>query len=216
MPCGRQESGGGAAAAPARYVVGVDVGSTVVKCHVYDRAAAVRGSGWRKVNPRRGRRRRRAEQRGPHSPGRERRARGQLEAAFASGAVAGGGRRWAGPTAAALPRALGAFDCGSPAPSAPRRGPGRRRVARAGRGSGLGTGSVRRHAPSLAFPGARASPEPCRSGTASRGPSDRPGGKETPSPVGSPAGIRRRCARPVTPSASSRPPFPAAFAVVAN
>ncbi|XP_074887856.1 glycerol kinase 5 isoform X2 [Buteo buteo] len=47
MPCGRQESG--AAAAPARYVVGVDVGSTVVKCHVYDRAAAVRGSGWRKV-----------------------------------------------------------------------------------------------------------------------------------------------------------------------
>uniref|UniRef100_A0A663E3V0 Glycerol kinase 5 n=1 Tax=Aquila chrysaetos chrysaetos TaxID=223781 RepID=A0A663E3V0_AQUCH len=48
MPCGRQESGA-AAAAPARYVVGVDVGSTVVKCHVYDRAAAVRGSGWRKV-----------------------------------------------------------------------------------------------------------------------------------------------------------------------
>ncbi|KAM9614340.1 glycerol kinase 5 isoform 3-T3 [Morphnus guianensis] len=46
MPCGRQESG---AAAPARYVVGVDVGSTEVKCHVYDRAAAVRGSGWRKV-----------------------------------------------------------------------------------------------------------------------------------------------------------------------
>ncbi|XP_052660993.1 putative glycerol kinase 5 isoform X1 [Harpia harpyja] len=46
MPCGRQESG---AATPARYVVGVDVGSTEVKCHVYDRAAAVRGSGWRKV-----------------------------------------------------------------------------------------------------------------------------------------------------------------------
>uniref|UniRef100_A0A8D0F294 Carbohydrate kinase FGGY N-terminal domain-containing protein n=1 Tax=Strix occidentalis caurina TaxID=311401 RepID=A0A8D0F294_STROC len=46
MPCGQQESGG---AAPARYVVGVDVGSTVVKCHVYDRAAAVRGSSCRKV-----------------------------------------------------------------------------------------------------------------------------------------------------------------------
>ncbi|XP_075363357.1 glycerol kinase 5 isoform X3 [Mycteria americana] len=45
MPCGQQESG----AAPARYVVGVDVGSTVVKCHVYDRAAAVRGSSCRKV-----------------------------------------------------------------------------------------------------------------------------------------------------------------------
>uniref|UniRef100_A0A803V0Y7 Glycerol kinase 5 n=1 Tax=Ficedula albicollis TaxID=59894 RepID=A0A803V0Y7_FICAL len=35
--------------APARYVLGVDVGSTVVKCHVYDRAAAVRGSSCRKV-----------------------------------------------------------------------------------------------------------------------------------------------------------------------
>uniref|UniRef100_A0A8B9GN43 Glycerol kinase 5 n=1 Tax=Amazona collaria TaxID=241587 RepID=A0A8B9GN43_9PSIT len=45
MPCGQQESGAGA----ARYVVGVDVGSTMVKCHVYDRAAAVRGSSSRKV-----------------------------------------------------------------------------------------------------------------------------------------------------------------------
>uniref|UniRef100_A0A8C9FZ32 Carbohydrate kinase FGGY N-terminal domain-containing protein n=1 Tax=Pavo cristatus TaxID=9049 RepID=A0A8C9FZ32_PAVCR len=36
-------------AAPALYVVGVDVGSTAVKCHVYDRAAAVRGSSCRKV-----------------------------------------------------------------------------------------------------------------------------------------------------------------------
>ncbi|NXS08119.1 GLPK protein, partial [Neodrepanis coruscans] len=45
MPCGQPESG----AAPARYVLGVDVGSTVVKCHVYDRAAAVRGSSCRKV-----------------------------------------------------------------------------------------------------------------------------------------------------------------------
>ncbi|NXD72569.1 GLPK kinase, partial [Eolophus roseicapillus] len=45
MPCGQQEGGAG----PARYVVGVDVGSTVVKCHVYDRAAAVRGSSSRKV-----------------------------------------------------------------------------------------------------------------------------------------------------------------------
>ncbi|OPJ79106.1 putative glycerol kinase 5 isoform B [Patagioenas fasciata monilis] len=45
MPCEQQESG----APPARYVVGVDVGSTVVKCHVYDRAATVRGSSCRKV-----------------------------------------------------------------------------------------------------------------------------------------------------------------------
>lgn len=50
MPYGQQESGG---AACARYVIGVDMGSTVVKCHVYDRAAAVRGSSCRKVNPRR-------------------------------------------------------------------------------------------------------------------------------------------------------------------
>ncbi|XP_035190911.1 putative glycerol kinase 5 isoform X1 [Oxyura jamaicensis] len=47
MPCGQPESGG--TAAPARYVLGVDVGSTAVKCHVYDRAAAVRGSSCRKV-----------------------------------------------------------------------------------------------------------------------------------------------------------------------
>uniref|UniRef100_A0A8B9DWG1 Glycerol kinase 5 n=1 Tax=Anser cygnoides TaxID=8845 RepID=A0A8B9DWG1_ANSCY len=47
MPCGQPESGG--AAAPARYVLGVDVGSTAVKCHVYDRVAAVRGSSCRKV-----------------------------------------------------------------------------------------------------------------------------------------------------------------------
>ncbi|KAI6063303.1 putative glycerol kinase 5 isoform X1 [Aix galericulata] len=47
MPCGQPDSGG--AAAPARYVLGVDVGSTAVKCHVYDRAAAVRGSSCRKV-----------------------------------------------------------------------------------------------------------------------------------------------------------------------
>ncbi|XP_064522472.1 putative glycerol kinase 5 isoform X3 [Pseudopipra pipra] len=47
MPCGQPDSG--AAAAPARYVLGVDVGSTMVKCHVYDRAAAVRGSSCRKV-----------------------------------------------------------------------------------------------------------------------------------------------------------------------
>uniref|UniRef100_A0A8B9C205 Glycerol kinase 5 n=1 Tax=Anser brachyrhynchus TaxID=132585 RepID=A0A8B9C205_9AVES len=39
----------GGAAAPARYVLGVDVGSTAVKCHVYDRVAAVRGSSCRKV-----------------------------------------------------------------------------------------------------------------------------------------------------------------------
>ncbi|NXF96352.1 GLPK protein, partial [Eubucco bourcierii] len=45
MPCEPQQS----AAAPARYVVGVDVGSTVLKCHVYDQAAAVRGSSCKKV-----------------------------------------------------------------------------------------------------------------------------------------------------------------------
>lgn len=45
MPCGQPGSG----AAPALYVVGVDVGSTTVKCHVYDRAAGVRGSSCRKV-----------------------------------------------------------------------------------------------------------------------------------------------------------------------
>ncbi|KAJ7395557.1 hypothetical protein BTVI_154331 [Pitangus sulphuratus] len=47
MPCGQPDSGAGAA--PARFVLGVDVGSTTVKCHVYDRAAAVRGSSCRKV-----------------------------------------------------------------------------------------------------------------------------------------------------------------------
>ncbi|XP_067157967.1 putative glycerol kinase 5 isoform X1 [Apteryx mantelli] len=45
MPCGQRESG----AAAALFVVGVDVGSTVLKCHVYDRAAAVRGSSCRKI-----------------------------------------------------------------------------------------------------------------------------------------------------------------------
>ncbi|NWQ76440.1 GLPK protein, partial [Columbina picui] len=45
MPCEQADSG----APPARYVVAVDVGSSVLKCHVYDRAAAVRGSSCRKV-----------------------------------------------------------------------------------------------------------------------------------------------------------------------
>ncbi|NWU92525.1 GLPK protein, partial [Upupa epops] len=45
MPWGQQER----SAAPARCVVGVDVGSTVMKCHVYDRAATVRGYSCRKV-----------------------------------------------------------------------------------------------------------------------------------------------------------------------
>ncbi|NXK87019.1 GLPK protein, partial [Formicarius rufipectus] len=47
MPCGQPQSDAGAA--PPRFVLGVDVGSTVVKCHVYDGAAAVRGSGCRRV-----------------------------------------------------------------------------------------------------------------------------------------------------------------------
>nr|XP_005303323.1 putative glycerol kinase 5 isoform X1 [Chrysemys picta bellii] len=38
-----------AAAASASYVVGVDVGSTTVRCHVYDKRAAVRGSSSKKV-----------------------------------------------------------------------------------------------------------------------------------------------------------------------
>uniref|UniRef100_A0A8C8VEF6 Glycerol kinase 5 n=1 Tax=Pelusios castaneus TaxID=367368 RepID=A0A8C8VEF6_9SAUR len=36
-------------AAPAMYVLGVDVGTTVLRCHVYDEAAVVRGSSWKKV-----------------------------------------------------------------------------------------------------------------------------------------------------------------------
>ncbi|KFO79886.1 Putative glycerol kinase 5, partial [Cuculus canorus] len=39
----------GSSRGPARFVLGVDVGSTVLKCHVYDREAAVRGSACRKV-----------------------------------------------------------------------------------------------------------------------------------------------------------------------
>ncbi|NXA47754.1 GLPK kinase, partial [Nothocercus julius] len=44
MRSGQQKSGGAAS-----FVVGVDVGSTVLKCHVYDRAAALRGSSCRKL-----------------------------------------------------------------------------------------------------------------------------------------------------------------------
>ncbi|XP_048361507.1 putative glycerol kinase 5 [Sphaerodactylus townsendi] len=38
-----------AAAAPAKYVLGVDVGSTVVRCHVYDKTAAIKGSSTKQV-----------------------------------------------------------------------------------------------------------------------------------------------------------------------
>lgn len=70
MPCGQPESGG--AAAPARYVLGVDVGSTAVKCHVYDRAAAVRGSSCRKVKPGGREERGRAAAAAPSAPHRRR------------------------------------------------------------------------------------------------------------------------------------------------
>ncbi|XP_077204890.1 glycerol kinase 5 [Paroedura picta] len=36
-------------AAPAKYLLGVDVGSTVIRCHVYDRAASVKGVGAKQV-----------------------------------------------------------------------------------------------------------------------------------------------------------------------
>lgn len=45
------------ASAPARakYVLGVDVGSTVIRCHVYDKAAVLRGSSTKQVRGARGR-----------------------------------------------------------------------------------------------------------------------------------------------------------------
>nr|XP_056706378.1 putative glycerol kinase 5 [Euleptes europaea] len=36
-------------AAPAQYILGVDVGSTVIRCHVYDKAAAVQGASAKQV-----------------------------------------------------------------------------------------------------------------------------------------------------------------------
>ncbi|XP_069720852.1 glycerol kinase 5 [Phaenicophaeus curvirostris] len=45
----RGREGPGGLRGPPRFVLGVDVGSTVLKCHVYDREAAVRGSACRKV-----------------------------------------------------------------------------------------------------------------------------------------------------------------------
>lgn len=37
------------ASPPSRFVLGLDVGSTVIRCHVYDRTARVRGSSAQKV-----------------------------------------------------------------------------------------------------------------------------------------------------------------------
>lgn len=37
-------------AAPAKYILGVDVGSTVIRCHVYDQAAAVKGVSAKQVS----------------------------------------------------------------------------------------------------------------------------------------------------------------------
>lgn len=39
-------------AAPAEYVLAVDVGSTVIRCHVYDKAAAIQGVGAKQVSKR--------------------------------------------------------------------------------------------------------------------------------------------------------------------
>lgn len=40
---------------PAGFVLGLDVGSSVIRCHVYDRTARVRGSSAQKVTERRAR-----------------------------------------------------------------------------------------------------------------------------------------------------------------
>ncbi|XP_004603263.2 putative glycerol kinase 5 [Sorex araneus] len=47
-PLGRAKPGAGSAS-PAGFVLGLDVGSSVIRCHVYDRAARVRGSSAHKV-----------------------------------------------------------------------------------------------------------------------------------------------------------------------
>lgn len=114
MPCGQPGSG----AAPALYVVGVDVGSTTVKCHVYDRAAGVRGSSCRKVT--------RGGGRGAEPPSgrralRERRCgRGVPRWGLRAPLRCGPALRAAG---VAWPAVVGAPSCGEPAAaSRPRRG----------------------------------------------------------------------------------------------
>lgn len=45
----RREERSAPASSPSRFVLGLDVGSTVIRCHVYDRTARVRGSSAQKV-----------------------------------------------------------------------------------------------------------------------------------------------------------------------
>lgn len=45
----RREEPSARASSPSRFVLGLDVGSTVIRCHVYDRTARVRGSSAQKV-----------------------------------------------------------------------------------------------------------------------------------------------------------------------
>lgn len=45
----RREESSAPTSSPSRFVLGLDVGSTVIRCHVYDRTARVRGSSAQKV-----------------------------------------------------------------------------------------------------------------------------------------------------------------------
>lgn len=51
----RREEPSAPASSPSRFVLGLDVGSTVIRCHVYDRTTRVRGSSAQKVTGRGGR-----------------------------------------------------------------------------------------------------------------------------------------------------------------
>lgn len=48
----RREERSAPTSSPSRFVLGLDVGSTVIRCHVYDRTARVRGSSAQKVTRR--------------------------------------------------------------------------------------------------------------------------------------------------------------------
>lgn len=50
----RREDPSAPASPPSRFVLGLDVGSTVIRCHVYDQTARVRGSSAQKVTRRGG------------------------------------------------------------------------------------------------------------------------------------------------------------------
>lgn len=51
----RREEPSAPASSASRFVLGLDVGSTVIRCHVYDRTTRVRGSSAQKVTGRGGR-----------------------------------------------------------------------------------------------------------------------------------------------------------------